>query len=211
MKINAPENAKKKEMLVKVSFDLVPPGQIVNKMWFLQAAKYLERMLIQVQHQRERDGLDEDEEREKAKTDEKQLAIEDVSDDKNKTSESEVQAESSNAISESNVDNKNDGREKSENNSGEPKQSDVEMKEVENSDGTVVKVENNDSATEVVEADSHEKDLTIDPRTYCKLGHFHLLLEDYAKGEWNGVKSEMTVVINILFICFSSVGVSKIL
>jgi histone demethylase len=26
------------------------------------------------------------------------------------------------------------------------------------------------------------KDISIDPKTYCKLGHFHLLLEDYAKG-----------------------------
>jgi histone demethylase len=26
------------------------------------------------------------------------------------------------------------------------------------------------------------KEISIDPKTYCKLGHFHLLLEDYAKG-----------------------------
>uniref|UniRef100_A0A182F2N7 TPR_REGION domain-containing protein n=1 Tax=Anopheles albimanus TaxID=7167 RepID=A0A182F2N7_ANOAL len=26
-----------------------------------------------------------------------------------------------------------------------------------------------------------EKDINIDPKTYCKLGHFHLLLEDYEK------------------------------
>lgn len=26
-------------------------------------------------------------------------------------------------------------------------------------------------------------DINIDPRTYCKLGHFHLLLEDYPKGK----------------------------
>lgn len=26
------------------------------------------------------------------------------------------------------------------------------------------------------------RDICIDPKTYCKLGHFHLLLEDYAKG-----------------------------
>lgn len=31
--------------------------------------------------------------------------------------------------------------------------------------------------------DSDEKPIDIDPRTYCKLGHFHLLLEDYAKGK----------------------------
>ncbi|KAK6618018.1 hypothetical protein RUM44_002460 [Polyplax serrata] len=27
----------------------------------------------------------------------------------------------------------------------------------------------------------HSKEISIDPKTYCKLGHFHLLLEDYAK------------------------------
>lgn len=31
--------------------------------------------------------------------------------------------------------------------------------------------------------DPYSKDIDIDPRTYCKLGHFHLLLEDYPKGE----------------------------
>lgn len=25
--------------------------------------------------------------------------------------------------------------------------------------------------------------ISIDPRTYCKLGHFHLLLEEYPKGK----------------------------
>lgn len=30
-----------------------------------------------------------------------------------------------------------------------------------------------------------EEEISIDPRTYCKLGHFHLLLEDYAKGTLN--------------------------
>lgn len=32
--------------------------------------------------------------------------------------------------------------------------------------------------------DPYSKDINIDPRTYCKLGHFHLLLEDYAKGTY---------------------------
>lgn len=31
--------------------------------------------------------------------------------------------------------------------------------------------------------DPYSKDINIDPRTYCKLGHFHLLLEDYSKGK----------------------------
>uniref|UniRef100_A0A182YSS2 TPR_REGION domain-containing protein n=1 Tax=Anopheles stephensi TaxID=30069 RepID=A0A182YSS2_ANOST len=29
--------------------------------------------------------------------------------------------------------------------------------------------------------DDSDKDISIDPKTYCKLGHFHLLLEDYEK------------------------------
>lgn len=32
------------------------------------------------------------------------------------------------------------------------------------------------------DSSANEKPINIDPRTYCKLGHFHLLLEDYAKG-----------------------------
>lgn len=28
-----------------------------------------------------------------------------------------------------------------------------------------------------------DKEINVDPKTYCKLGHFHLLLEEYAKGK----------------------------
>ena len=30
--------------------------------------------------------------------------------------------------------------------------------------------------------DDDDRGISIDPKTYCKLGHFHLLLEDYSKG-----------------------------
>ena len=30
--------------------------------------------------------------------------------------------------------------------------------------------------------DEEDKGISIDPKTFCKLGHFHLLLEDYNKG-----------------------------
>lgn len=30
--------------------------------------------------------------------------------------------------------------------------------------------------------EGQDKGISIDPKTYCKLGHFHLLLEDYNKG-----------------------------
>lgn len=49
-----------------------------------------------------------------------------------------------------------------------------------NADGDPVKVE--DTSTTDSD-DPYSKDIDIDPRTYCKLGHFHLLLEDYTKGE----------------------------
>lgn len=32
------------------------------------------------------------------------------------------------------------------------------------------------------ENEDEDKGISIDPKTYCKLGHFHLLLEDYGKG-----------------------------
>ncbi|XP_029162527.1 histone demethylase UTY-like [Nylanderia fulva] len=31
------------------------------------------------------------------------------------------------------------------------------------------------------ENEDEDKGISIDPKTYCKLGHFHLLLEDYTK------------------------------
>lgn len=32
------------------------------------------------------------------------------------------------------------------------------------------------------ESESQDKVIDIDPKTYCKLGHFNLLIEDYPKG-----------------------------
>lgn len=32
--------------------------------------------------------------------------------------------------------------------------------------------------------EDEDKGISIDPKTYCKLGHFHLLLEDYSKGNF---------------------------
>lgn len=40
-----------------------------------------------------------------------------------------------------------------------------------------------DNGQGVGDYEDDEEEISIDPRTYCKLGHFHLLLEDYAKGE----------------------------
>lgn len=52
--------------------------------------------------------------------------------------------------------------------------SDVEMKESEEQPPE-------ESTPKKSEAD--EKPIDIDPKTFCKLGHFHLLLEDYSKGK----------------------------
>lgn len=55
------------------------------------------------------------------------------------------------------------------------------------SESTTANTTNTDEPIKIEEStadkdDPFSKDINIDPRTYCKLGHFHLLLEDYAKG-----------------------------
>lgn len=61
-----------------------------------------------------------------------------------------------------------------------------------------------------------DKNINIDPKTYCKLGHFHLLLEDYPKGIYLfAVKNigtfihNQNVIIFFLFAC-SVIGLSAI-
>lgn len=56
----------------------------------------------------------------------------------------------------------------------DPESTDVEMKDSEKPPEEPAKKDEPD-----------EKPINIDPKTYCKLGHFHLLLEDYAKGKWH--------------------------
>jgi hypothetical protein len=36
------------------------------------------------------------------------------------------------------------------------------------------------------ESDSPDKGINIDPKTFCKLGHFNILIEDYPKGSFLG-------------------------
>lgn len=50
-------------------------------------------------------------------------------------------------------------------------------------DGVAVDDNGEEGEEEEEEEDDDEDEIKINPRTYCKLGHFHLLLEDYAKGE----------------------------
>lgn len=42
-----------------------------------------------------------------------------------------------------------------------------------------IKIE--DERTDMLNSES-SKEISIDPKTYCKLGHFYLLFEDYTKG-----------------------------
>lgn len=48
--------------------------------------------------------------------------------------------------------------------------------------------------------DETSKAISIDSKTYCKLGHFHLLLENYSKGIWcymfNNFKMGSPVIFN---------------
>lgn len=44
---------------------------------------------------------------------------------------------------------------------------------------SAIKIE--DERTDLLNSESR-KEISIDPKTYCKLGHFYLLLEDYNKG-----------------------------
>lgn len=53
----------------------------------------------------------------------------------------------------------------------------LEMEQMDEDTSKDIKIEDND------EDDLYSKDIAIEPRTYCKLGHFHLLLEDYPKGK----------------------------
>ena len=42
--------------------------------------------------------------------------------------------------------------------------------------------EKNKRIKEGKDEEEQMKDIKVDPKTYSKLGHFHLLLEDYSKG-----------------------------
>ncbi|XP_054265858.1 histone demethylase UTY-like isoform X2 [Macrosteles quadrilineatus] len=55
----------------------------------------------------------------------------------------------------------------------------VQAQEEKERNKTQKKDESANKATESSESDI--KEISIDPKTYCKLGHFHLLLEDYSK------------------------------
>lgn len=85
-----------------------------------------------------------------------------------------------------------------------------------------------DSIKESSEKSKENKDedngISIDPKTYCKLGHFHLLLEDYNKGIASYMYNKIFLIIlnqtiyninlfiyNINLFFYSNVCISEIL
>lgn len=157
LKLSAPENDKKKVLVLK-------------------AVKYLERMLIQAHNQKEQqDNTDQAEEKDVPKADASEvsrsgtLAAGDV---KIKTEADNAKAIGTNLQADLSTD--------------------VEMKDLTEKVKTEASDEDGEGggrkegvAPESMAVDSggeaSPKDINIDPKTYCKLGHFHLLLEDYEK------------------------------
>lgn len=172
-KLNAPENAKKKALVLKVS--LTPKKNFQHKHNSssssyaasdsrFQAIKYLEQMLIEAEA---RKLLSE---QEKPK--------ENVEEGKNKDDSMEID-------------------------DAEPIKTDdedAEMKELEDKPPEEPPSKKDES---------DEQPIDIDPKTYCKLGHFHLLLEDYAKGKRHLFLSEYSMLIRFLSF-FSPVCVPKV-
>lgn len=68
------------------------------------------------------------------------------------------------------------------NEEGKPGSDDVEMKEM-NTDGCGDKKNDKDKENTNKNGDAEliQKEINIDPKTFCKLGHFHLLQEDFNK------------------------------
>uniref|UniRef100_A0A182NB27 TPR_REGION domain-containing protein n=1 Tax=Anopheles dirus TaxID=7168 RepID=A0A182NB27_9DIPT len=151
LKLSAPENLKKKALVLK-------------------AVKYLERMLIQAYNQKK---AHDDEDKTKENPPEAPSCVKikqetPLCDDAGVTTIDEsLPAEIMST----------EGTEESKNTStaagDEIKmESDESAKDTPATDG---------SAEEEKRTSDEDKDISIDPKTYCKLGHFHLLLEDYEK------------------------------
>lgn len=62
------------------------------------------------------------------------------------------------------------------------RQTDNEMDVDSNDEKKPVSVDKTEDSIDEDSNNYSSDDINIDPRTYCKLGHFHLLLEDYPKG-----------------------------
>lgn len=139
LKLTHPDHAKKKAVVLKVFAATIDLRSILQYN-YLQAIKYLERMLIQAQNQKERSNSNN-------KPNIKQEDIKDLDEDAKPIEESS------------------------------------------NKSGTTIIDGSNNNLIQMEQDDSDDNDgdcindINIDPKTYCKLGHFHLLLEDYPKGK----------------------------
>jgi len=153
-----------------------------------QAVKYLERMLIQAQTQKEREKS--------SKPTTKLSNINGCLEDSTINLEKEIKIEQ-----EEDLINKDDRKKNDENaiNDGKEQITDIEMKDVSSTD---------DKKQENISV-NNEKEINIDPRTYCKLGHFHLLLEDYPKGK-HIIKSQVYLIKIIFSFLYSIIGIPKI-
>ncbi|GAB0087284.1 histone demethylase UTY-like [Sergentomyia squamirostris] len=146
---------------------LASPEQTKKRALVLKAIKYLERMLMQAQSQKERDYCGSKHESMCESSEKAQGVPEDPKD--------VVKQEPEDYPDEEMTDCQPPKKPKLE--ELDNKIVDVEMKSVDNHED--IKEKCKDSSLQSFEDAS--KDINIDPRTYCKLGHFHLLLEQYPK------------------------------
>uniref|UniRef100_A0A182VTR5 TPR_REGION domain-containing protein n=1 Tax=Anopheles minimus TaxID=112268 RepID=A0A182VTR5_9DIPT len=154
LKLSAPENLKKKALVLK-------------------AVKYIERMLIQAYNQKK---AHDEEEKSKEKPSEETGLSEGV----------RIKQEAENPLCDVGVtiDESLPAEIMSTESAGETKQSSTGVNEIKTEDDSVA-IKDGTEVEDGTEAETRtsddEKDINIDPKTYCKLGHFHLLLEDYEK------------------------------
>jgi hypothetical protein len=73
------------------------------------------------------------------------------------------------------------------------------------------KITNDEESNSAKFFQSSENEVNLDPKTYCKLGHFHLLLENYPKGSplHNNFPIEL-IHSPISLLYFSIIGLSEI-
>uniref|UniRef100_A0A182PAT3 TPR_REGION domain-containing protein n=1 Tax=Anopheles epiroticus TaxID=199890 RepID=A0A182PAT3_9DIPT len=158
LKLSAPENLKKKALVLK-------------------AVKYLERMLIQAYNQQKAHN-------------EEGKARERAAEETESSASVKIKQEAENLLTDvgvTTIDESLPAEILSTEGSGESKQTASPANDIKTEvDGRSVVSEDSterEDGTKVVETagSDDDKDINIDPKTYCKLGHFHLLLEDYEK------------------------------
>lgn len=194
LKLSAPENLKKKALVLKVrgatpSLTLTSgcfPKQTLMvlrpcpPLLFPQAVKYLERMLIQAYNQKKKAHNEEDKAKEKEAG---SVVAEGV----------KIKQEADNPLCDVGVtiDESLPAEIMSTEGSGDAKQPSTPVNEIKTEDGGDAGGSKEDGSEREEEGPATEldkqtgdgdRDISIDPKTYCKLGHFHLLLEDYEKG-----------------------------